>query len=177
MFLFVLSFRLNSFCGINFLHICYKMDTIRDINNTIDNELINNETFGNLYETIIETKAFLIRLDNPRATDEYCRTIISNQLRNRGYTINATNPADISFNTRLLCDIKQFNEAMLTTIITMNRDRPDQIAAAQELLTRLRFYDEVCGVRRSRPSASNLPPRPPYSSNGGKKRKTGKKSR
>jgi hypothetical protein len=33
------------------------MDAIRDINDTIDNELINNETLGNMYDTIINAKA------------------------------------------------------------------------------------------------------------------------
>jgi hypothetical protein len=166
-------------------------------NGNIDFELSDHDTLGNMYAALIEARAFNIRTDDRRITDEDALNIarhgmtrinrhsgmpyrafkgIAEMLREKGYVIGATNTEDIEYNKRLLCEIKYFTQGLLTNFWqTMQRKSPVESEYAFDLLRRLEFYSQegrpchqLTMIPRNSP-ARGAPAR------GGKQRKTGKR--
>ena len=165
------------------------MDSIH--NRNIDNELINNETLNNMYDTMIRAKAFLImmddiHIDNLQATVG-ARNEITEKLRRRGYIIDAIDADDIEYNKRLLCEIRYFIETMMNVILAyLPENRGER---ARELIEQLEYYSQPGRPCHQQIRRAELVPRPhappmsafsglqgpPYPTNGGNPRKTGKK--
>jgi hypothetical protein len=161
-------------------------------NGNIDFELSDHETLGNMYQLLIDARAFIIRTDDRRITDEEALNIarhgmtrinrrsgmpyrafkgIAEMLREKGYVIGATNPEDIDYNKRLLCEIKYFTQGLLTNFSQrMQHKSPVEYEYAVDLLRRLEFYSQ-----EGRPCHQLTRLIRPPPARGGKQRKTGKR--